>query len=304
MSGNTTKHGAPASHPHPLNASLCGLSLEGFGWDAPEPSSPTKKRNHLKQNIVVDKKLCGTSTCASSVTHLVLLATYRAMDRQRWWSGGWQWWRARHRRPNRTATERRAQAPRAQARAVQQLLSGIAHLQSHRGGRPTLLGAALARALASEPPDAASDDASCEHGDDRSSSDCQPDEATRAAAQAHLAAFRAEHAAAAAEADAAAAQRHAADAAHAEQAAGMTTAEPTPAVEVEPVEATPARETAATAPGAPTPAASSPGAPSGRKQQPEGAAERATAAALAKAKERRRARPDEISRLGNQPSWR
>ena len=90
-----------------------------------------------------------------------------------------------------------ARRPRAQANAMQQLLSGIAHLQSHRGGRPTLLGAALARALASEPPDAASDDASCEHGDDRSSSDCQPDEATRAAAQAHLAAFRAEHAAAA-----------------------------------------------------------------------------------------------------------
>ena len=72
-----------------------------------------------------------------------------------------------------------ARRPRAQARAAQQLLSDIAHLQSHRGRRPTLLGAALARALASEPDAAAQDEA-----------------VTRAAAQAHLAAFRAEQAAA------------------------------------------------------------------------------------------------------------
>ena len=50
-------------------------------------------------------------------------------------------------RPRRTAAERRAQAQRAQGRVVQSLLRGFQELGSHRGCRPTRLGAALAAAL-------------------------------------------------------------------------------------------------------------------------------------------------------------
>ena len=51
------------------------------------------------------------------------------------------------RRPNRPAAERRAQAARAQSRAVQLLLRGFRELGRHRGCRPSALGAALHTAL-------------------------------------------------------------------------------------------------------------------------------------------------------------
>ena len=54
------------------------------------------------------------------------------------------WW---HGRPRRSAAERRAQAQRAEARAVQRLLAGISELGRHRGCQPSRLGLALQRAL-------------------------------------------------------------------------------------------------------------------------------------------------------------
>ena len=54
---------------------------------------------------------------------------------------------ARLRRPNRSATERRAQASRAAGRAVQQLLRMVTAIDTHRGQQPSRLGASLRQLL-------------------------------------------------------------------------------------------------------------------------------------------------------------
>ena len=48
-----------------------------------------------------------------------------------------------HRRPNRSAAERRAQASRAEARAIQRIVKALQSLEEHRGCRMTKLGRAL-----------------------------------------------------------------------------------------------------------------------------------------------------------------
>ena len=52
-----------------------------------------------------------------------------------------------HRRPRRSAADRRAQALRAEGRTCERLIRAFAELRGHRGGQPTLLGAALATPL-------------------------------------------------------------------------------------------------------------------------------------------------------------
>jgi hypothetical protein len=67
-------------------------------------------------------------------------------------SFNWDWNHAsRARRPNRTAAQRRAQRSRAEARTAQRLLAGFTSLTTHRGCRPSKLGAALAQVLVSIP---------------------------------------------------------------------------------------------------------------------------------------------------------
>eukprot|EP00969_Alexandrium_andersonii_P352038 15436792-Alexandrium_andersonii.AAC.1 len=53
----------------------------------------------------------------------------------------------RPRRPNRSACERRAQAPLARARALQLLAAELANFGAHHGSQPTRMGAAVLRTL-------------------------------------------------------------------------------------------------------------------------------------------------------------